>query len=106
MGMHLIMMRHMIIPKTLEDISTSFVIGDIIFYVGRITNASYNMNYFDIYAKRMNGIGFCEYISHTNSENNMGYVFRSVPKQNIRKFYKFGTYKPFPVGTKIIIYAR
>ena len=64
------------------------------------------MNYFDIYAKRMNGIGFCEYISHTNSENNMGYVIRSIVRENIRKFYKFETYKPFPAGAKIIINER
>lgn len=96
----------LIIPKTLENIGTSFVVGDIVFFANGITNASWNMNYLDIYAKRTNSIGFCEYISHTNSEGNMGYVFRSVPKQNIRKFYKFGSYKPFPAGTKIIIYAR
>jgi len=96
----------LIIPKTLENISTSIVVGDFAFYVASITNASWNMNYFDIYAKRINGIGFCEYISHTNAEGNMGYVFRSIPRENIRKFHKFGTYKPFPAGTKIIMYAR
>lgn len=96
----------LIIPKTLENISTSIVVGDFTFYVASITNASWNMNYFDIYAKRINGIGFCEYISHTNAEGNMGYVFRSIPRENIRKFHKFGTYKPFPAGTKIIMYAR
>lgn len=96
----------LIIPKTLENISASIVVGDFTFYVASITNASWNMNYFDIYAKRINGIGFCEYISHTNAEGNMGYVFRSIPRENIRKFHKFGTYKPFPAGTKIIMYAR
>lgn len=96
----------LIIPKTLENISTSIVVGDFTFYVASITNASWNMNYFDIYAKRINGIGFCEYISHTNAEGNMGYVFRSIPRENIRKFHKFVTNKPFPAGTQIIIYAR
>lgn len=96
----------LIIPKPLENISTNFVIGDIIFYTGSVANASWNMNYFDIYAKRMNGIGFCEGISHTNSENNMGYVNRSIVRENIRKFYRFETRKPFPTGTQIIIYAR
>lgn len=96
----------LIIPKTLENISTSIVVGDFAFYVASITNASWNMNYFDIYAKRINGIGFCEYISHTNAEGNMGYVFRSIPRENIRKFHKFVTNKPFPAGTQIIIYAR
>ena len=96
----------LIIPKTIENISTSIAVGDLVFYAGSIANASYNMNYFDIYAKRMNGIGFCEYISHTNSENNLGNVRRSIVRENIRKFYKFGTYKPFPAGTQIIIYAR
>ena len=96
----------LIIPKTSASISGNIAVGDLVFYAGGIASASYNMNYFDIYAKRMNGIGFCEYISHTNSEGNMGHVYRSVPKQNIRKFYKFGTYKPFPAGTQIIIHAR
>lgn len=90
----------LIIPKPLENISTNFVIGDIIFYNRSVANASWNMNYFDIYAKRrMNGIGFCESISHTNSENNMGYVNRSIVRENIRKFYRFETRKPFPTGT-------
>lgn len=96
----------LIIPKPLENISNNFVIGDITFYSGSVANASWNMNYFDIYAKRMNGIGFCEGISHTNSENNMGYVNRSIVRENIRKFYRFETRKPFPTGTQIIIYAR
>ena len=96
----------LIIPKTSASISGNIAVGDLVFYAGGIASASYNMNYFDIYAKRMNGIGFCEYISHTNSEGNMGHVYRSVPKHNIRKFYKFGTYKPFPAGTQIIIHAR
>lgn len=96
----------LITPKPLKNIGTNFVIGDIIIYNGSVANASWNMSYFDIYAKRMNGIGFCEGVSHTNSENNTGYVNRSIIRENIRKFYRFETHKPFPTGTQIIIYAR
>lgn len=96
----------LIIPKTSANISDNITVGDLIFYIGGITNVSYNINYFCIYAKRINGIGFCEYTSHTNSDNNIGQVRRSALRANIRKFNKFATYKPFPAGTQIIIYAR
>ena len=96
----------LIIPKTSVNISDNITVGDLVYYAGSITNASYNINYYNIYAKRINGIGFCEYISHTNSDGNLGQVRRSALRTNIRKFYKFGTYKPFPAGTQIIIYAR
>lgn len=96
----------LIIPKTSVNISDNITVGDLVYYVSSITNASYNINYYNIYAKRINGIGFCEYTSHTNSDNNIGQVRRSALRTNIRKFYKFGTYKPFPAGTQIIIYAR
>ena len=96
----------LIIPKTSVNISDNITVGDLVYYVGSITNTSYNINYYNIYAKRINGIGFCECISHTNSDGNLGQVRRSALRTNIRKFYKFGTYKPFPAGTQIIIYAR
>lgn len=96
----------LIIPKTSANISDNITVGDLIFYIGGIANVSYNINYFGIYAKRINGIGFCEYTSHTNSDNNIGQVRRSALRANIRKFNKFATYKPFPSGTQIIIYAR
>ena len=96
----------LMIPKTSVGISDNIIVGELVFYVGGITNPSYNINYFSIYAKRINGIGFCEYISHTNSKVNIGTVCRSALIANIGKFNKFVTNKPFPAGTQIIIYAR
>ncbi len=96
----------LMIPKTSVGISDNIIVGELVFYVGSITNPSYNINYFSIYAKRINGIGFCEYISHTNSKANIGIVRRSALIANIGKFNKFVTNKPFPAGTQIIIYAR
>lgn len=96
----------LMIPKTSVGISDNIIVGELVFYVGGITNPSYNINYFSIYAKRINGIGFCEYISHTNSKVNIGTVRRSALIANIGKFNKFVTNKPFPAGTQIIIYAR
>lgn len=96
----------LMIPKTSVGISDNIIVGELVFCVGGITNPSYNINYFSIYAKRINGIGFCEYISHTNSKVNIGTVRRSALIANIGKFNKFVTNKPFPAGTQIIIYAR
>lgn len=96
----------LMIPKTSVGIYDNIIVGELVFYVGGITNPSYNINYFSIYAKRINGIGFCEYISHTNSKVNIGTVRRSALIANIGKFNKFVTNKPFPAGTQIIIYAR
>ena len=97
---------NLIATKTSENISSNIMVGNSVFYVSSITNASYNTNYFCIHAKIMNGMGFLEAVSHTNSDGNLGQVRRSFQKQNIGKIDKFVTYKPFPAGTQIIIYAR
>lgn len=97
---------NLIATKTSENISSNIMVGNSVFYVNGITNTSYNTNYFCIHAKIMNGMGFLEAVSHTNSGNNLGQVRRSFQKQNIGKIDKFVTYKPFPAGTQIIIYAR
>lgn len=97
---------NLIATKTSENISSNIIVGNSVFYVSGITNTSYNTNYFCIHAKIMNGMGFLEAVSHTNSDGNLGQVRRSFQKQNIGKIDKFVTYKPFPAGTQIIVYAR
>ena len=97
---------NLIATKTSENISSNIMVGNSVFYVSGITNTSYNTNYFCIHAKIMNGMGFLEAVSHTNSNSNLGQARRSFQKQNIGKIDKFVTYKPFPAGTQIIIYAR